>query len=71
VTNIYWVVNPIHRDLALLCGYHHDYADTHSWRLTRNNGRIWVTPPRWIDPDQTPRTNEYFKPSAPDRADGK
>jgi len=49
-------------DLALLCGYHHRYADTHNWTIQRIRGRVWLTPPRWIDADQTPRTNEYFRP---------
>ena len=49
-------------DLALMCGYHHDYADTHHWQINRHNGRVWFTPPAWVDPHQTPRTNEYFKP---------
>ena len=49
-------------DLALLCGYHHDYADTHDWTIHRDNGRVWFTPPKWVDPHQIPRTNEYFKP---------
>ena len=49
-------------DLALLCGYHHDYDDTHDWTFHRHKGRVWFTPPPWIDPEQTPRTNEYFKP---------
>ena len=49
-------------DLALLCSYHHDYADTHDWRFKRNQGRVWFIPPTWVDPLQTPRTNEYFKP---------
>jgi len=49
-------------DMALLCGYHHDYADTHDWTFHRKHGRVWFIPPRWIDTQQTPRTNEYFKP---------
>ena len=50
-------------DLALLCGYHHDYADTHNWKIHRDHtNRVWFTPPKWVDPHQTPRTNEYFKP---------
>jgi hypothetical protein len=49
-------------DMGLLCGYHHDYADTHDWTMQRRNNRVWFTPPKWIDPKQTPRTNEYFTP---------
>lgn len=49
-------------DLALLCGYHHRYADTHDWTMKRTGGRVWFTPPAWIDSDQVPRTNEYFRP---------
>lgn len=49
-------------DLALLCGFHHRLVDTQEWLIERVNGRVWLTPPKWIDPDQTPRTNEHFKP---------
>ena len=49
-------------ELALLCGYHHRLADTQNWHLQRRHGRIWITPPPWIDPHQTPRTNEHFTP---------
>ena len=48
--------------LALMCPYHHHHADNNGYLIERIKGRIWITPPRWIDPQQTPRTNEYFKP---------
>ncbi len=44
--------------LALGCDYHHHrLAD---WTLQRHDGRIWCTPPRWVDPRQTPRINTVF-----------
>jgi hypothetical protein len=49
-------------DLALLCSYHHHYADNHDWTIYREGGRVWFRPPKWIDPNQTPRTNEVFRP---------
>ena len=49
-------------ELGLLCGYHHRLVDNQGYRMARINNRIWITPPKWIDPDQTPRTNEHFKP---------
>ena len=49
-------------DLALLCGFHHRLVDTEGWFIERINGRVWITPPKWIDPDQVPRTNERFRP---------
>ena len=49
-------------DLALLCGYHHRVLDNQQWTIQRIKGRIWLTPPPWVDPDRRPRTNEYFKP---------
>ncbi len=49
-------------DLGLLCGYHHRVVDNQEWTMRRVKHRIWLTPPKWIDPDQTPRTNEHFHP---------
>ena len=49
-------------DLGPLCGYHHRLVDNQGWTMARINNRIWITPPKWIDPDQTPRTNEHFRP---------
>ena len=49
-------------DLGPLCGYHHRLVDNQGWTMRRVNNRIWITPPKWIDPDQTPRTNEHFRP---------
>lgn len=49
-------------DLGPLCGYHHRLVDSQGWVMQRAKGRIWLIPPRWIDPDQVPRTNEHFRP---------
>ena len=49
-------------DLGPLCGYHHRLVDNQGWVMQRLNNRIWITPPKWIDPDQIPRTNEHFRP---------
>jgi len=48
--------------MTVLCGYHHRLIDTQQWTIQRIRGRIWLTPPTWIDPDQQPRTNEHFTP---------
>jgi hypothetical protein len=45
-----------------MCGYHHHHVDTQGWAMHRTGGRVWLTPPTWIDPEQQPRTNEYWKP---------
>ncbi|MGH3098583.1 MAG: DUF222 domain-containing protein [Streptosporangiales bacterium] len=47
---------------VLLCGTHHDHADTGNWQLQLNNGRIRINPPPWIDPKQTPRVNHLHDP---------
>ena len=44
--------------LALGCDYHHHRLG--DWTLQRRGGRIWCTPPPWIDPEQTPRLNTVF-----------
>ncbi len=47
--------------LALGCDYHHHRLG--DWILQRRGGRVWCTPPRWVDPEQTPRTNPVFHDS--------
>ncbi|MGH3095382.1 MAG: DUF222 domain-containing protein [Streptosporangiales bacterium] len=47
---------------ALLCATHHDRADTPDWTLELKGGRIWITPPKWIDPEQKPRVNHLHDP---------
>ena len=46
--------------LAWLCYYHHHNIT--GWHLERRGGRVWCTPPPWLDPTQTPRLNTYFYP---------
>ena len=49
-------------ELALLCQYHHVIVDGQGWGIARRGGRIWLTPPEWIDPQRRPRTHEHVKP---------
>ena len=49
-------------ELALLCQYHHIIVDRQGWEIDRIHGRVWLTPPDWIDPQRRPRTNQHFKP---------
>ena len=35
-------------NLALGCDYHHHRFG--KWTLQRRNGRVWCTPPMWVDP---------------------
>ena len=42
---------------ALLCRYHHTHFAQLGWRcVADDDGPAWV-PPRWLDPEQTPRRN--------------
>ncbi|MGH3499364.1 MAG: DUF222 domain-containing protein, partial [Nocardioidaceae bacterium] len=36
---------------ALFCTTHHVRADTGDWTIEITNGRVWITPPKWIDPN--------------------
>jgi Domain of unknown function (DUF222) len=49
-------------DATLLCGYHHREHPTLRWTCRMINGTPHWTPPRWIDPDQTPRRNRVHEP---------
>jgi len=52
-------------DLAnavLLCLFHHHGIDKADWTVTIRNARAWFTPPRWIDPEQTPLLNLLHHP---------
>jgi hypothetical protein len=42
---------------TLLCRYHHHHFDRHGWSCHMRGGVPHWTPPRWIDPSQTPRRN--------------
>ena len=44
-------------DGTLLCGFHHREHDDLGWTCHMINGIPHWTPPRWIDPTQTPRRN--------------
>ena len=45
-------------NLTLLCGYHHRNFEALGWACHITNGIPEWTPPRWLDPDRTPRRNK-------------
>jgi len=45
-------------DGTLLCGVHHREHPQRGWTCQMINGIPHWTPPRWIDPSQTPRRNQ-------------
>jgi hypothetical protein len=45
-------------DGTLLCGYHHREHPTLGWTCHMINKIPHWTPPRWLDPEQTPRRNQ-------------
>ncbi|CAN5305137.1 hypothetical protein BH24ACT9_BH24ACT9_15310 [soil metagenome] len=47
---------------VLLCLFHHHEIEKADWTVTIRGGRAWFTPPRWIDPDQTPILNLMHHP---------
>jgi hypothetical protein len=49
-------------DGTLLCGYHHREHPNLGWTCTMLDGIPHWTPPRWIDPEQTPRRNRMHHP---------
>jgi hypothetical protein len=48
-------------NVCLLCERHHTIVHKDGWLISIIDGRPWFTPPRWIDPDQTPRLHHRFK----------
>ena len=44
-------------NLTLLCSYHHHYFEQTGWTCRMDHGLPTWIPPRWIDPEQTPRLN--------------
>jgi HNH endonuclease len=44
-------------NLALLCGANHRDLPRNGWTIRMINGRPWLVPPPWIDPDQKPIRN--------------
>ncbi|HEU5005803.1 MAG TPA: DUF222 domain-containing protein [Jatrophihabitantaceae bacterium] len=43
--------------MTLLCGYHHREFERRGWECLMINGVPHWRPPKWIDPDRTPRRN--------------
>ncbi|WP_235013002.1 DUF222 domain-containing protein [Arthrobacter sp. SLBN-100] len=50
---------------VLLCSGHHHLIHKEQWTITTTNGTPWFTPPKHLDPHQTPQQNHYFKPPPP------
>jgi hypothetical protein len=46
------------RNLTLLCGFHHREYKRLGWVCHMRGGLPYWTPPRWLDPTQTPRLNK-------------
>lgn len=44
-------------NLTLLCGFHHREFERRGWSCLMIDGLPHWVPPRWLDPDQTPRVN--------------
>jgi hypothetical protein len=47
-------------DLALLCGPTHAHFEQAGYTTRMINGRPWLIPPPWIDPQQTPIRNTLY-----------
>ncbi|MGH3448332.1 MAG: DUF222 domain-containing protein [Nocardioidaceae bacterium] len=47
---------------CLACTVHHPYFDTDDWTPQLTDGRVWITPPKWVDPKQKPRVNHLHDP---------
>jgi hypothetical protein len=50
-------------NLTLVCHRHHREFESAGWQCTMRNGVPEWTPPPWIDPTRTPRTNQYVRRS--------
>jgi hypothetical protein len=48
-------------NLCLLCERHHTIVHKDGWDIEIRDSRPWFTPPRWRDPDQTPRLHNRYK----------
>jgi hypothetical protein len=49
---------------ALMCPHHHRRFDNDGWALHREDGRPYLIPPPWLDPEQTPRRAGRFELAA-------
>lgn len=47
---------------VLLCHHDHRLADRGDWQISIINDVPWFTAPPYIDPDQVPRRNTYWRP---------
>lgn len=50
---------------VLLCHHDHRLADRGDWRIRIVDDVPWFTAPPYIDPDQVPRRNTYWRPERP------
>jgi hypothetical protein len=49
-------------NLALACDPHHDAIHHDGWQIRMGaRGQPELVPPRWVDPEQRPRRNEYWR----------
>ena len=44
-------------NLTLVCGHHHRTFEQAGWTCRIRDGVPYWTPPRWLDPEQTPQVN--------------
>jgi len=48
---------------TLLCSHHHHVIHKERWKIRVASGVPWFIPPLHLDPGQTPRRNQFFRPS--------
>jgi hypothetical protein len=47
---------------VLLCGFHHRFVHQDEWQIIfAPDGHPEFVPPKWMDPDQRPRRNHYWR----------
>jgi len=51
------VAAPTWKNLTLVCGFHHREHRKRGWTSQMTDGIPYWRPPRWLDPNQTPRRN--------------
>ncbi|GGF27290.1 HNH endonuclease signature motif containing protein [Subtercola lobariae] len=60
---------------ALVCSFHHRHLHQSDWKLVMRFGVPHMIPPKWVDPDQTPRRciqqTDRLNPPTPYRFDTK